>query len=220
MTLPLRDLLGELADHEARISTLAAPDVRAEALHIRTQIRRLRTRRIAAVSVGAAAVLAVGIVTANAFTAPPEQLPVAPDQTVTSSPAPAPSPSETAEPSETPEPSLSPSPTATLRTPPATPPQAADLVHGAVVWGTYVAVVDSFDSPEADAAEARITELGYQPSEGDLGCDQGAAEALGLPENASVVSTYFATEQDAALFAQMYGPDALGIAEVKLFCMD
>ncbi|WP_456786268.1 hypothetical protein [Cellulomonas sp. P5_C5] len=215
MTAPLRDLLGELADHEARTSALAAPDVRTEALHMRTQIRRLRTRRIAAVSVGAAAVLAIGIVTANAFTAPPALLPVAPDPSVTSSPAPAPSPSE---------PSMSPSPTSVVETPPVTPPvtppQQADVSHGGEVWGTYVAVVDSFDSPEADAAEARITELGYTPSGGSVGCDAGAAEALGLPQDVMVVASYFTTEEDAALFAQMYGPDALGIANVTLFCLD
>ncbi|GEK22978.1 hypothetical protein [Cellulomonas xylanilytica] len=221
MTAPLRDLLGELADHEARISASSAPDAGTEALHMRTRIRRLRARRLAAVSVGAAAVVAVGIVTANAVTAPPALLPVAPEPSasVTSSPSPSLPPSPSPSPS-----TVSPSPTATppvvVETPPAALPQAADVTHGNEVWGTYVAVVDSFESPTALAAKERITELGYQSSGGDIGCDQGAAETLGLPQDVMVVASYFATEQDAALFAQMYGPDALGIAKVTLYCLD
>ncbi|WP_421742793.1 hypothetical protein [Cellulomonas sp.] len=207
MTAPLRDLLGQLADHEDRSAASTAPDLRTETLQMRSEIRRRRAGRLVAVTTAAAAVVAVGLVTANAFTAPPALQPAVPEPspTVTASPTPAPS---------------TPAPSPSTVTPPAVLPQAADLTHGNAVWGAYVAVVDSFESPAALAAKARITELGYESSGGEIGCDQGAAEALGLPEGSLVVATYLATQADALLFVEMYGPGALGVAEVTLFCLD
>jgi hypothetical protein len=231
MTAPLRNLLGQLADHDARASATTAPDFRTEALQMRTEISRHRTRRITAVTAAAAAVVAVvavGIMTANAVTAPPALAPAVPEPstTATASPtvgttaSPAPTVSVSA-PSMTPtEPSPAVTTPAVIETPPQARPQQADITHGNDVWGTYVAVVDSSISPTAEAAKARISELGYEPSGGDVGCDGGAAEALGLPNDVQVIATYFSTKEDAALFAQMYGPDTLGIAEVTLYCLD
>jgi hypothetical protein len=34
------------------------------------------------------------------------------------------------------------------------------------------------------------------------------------------VASYFTTEQDATRFAQMYGPDVVGVAPVTLWCLD
>ena len=227
MTAHLRDLLGQLADHEARASAAAAPDPGVEAVQMRAAISRRRTRRVVVVAVGAAAAVAIGVVTANAVTAPLSVLPALPDhsQTVTQSPTPSPAapsdgPSATA-PTE-PLPSISstvPTP-ATTGTPPPARPVEADISHGDEVWGAYVAVVDSFESEAAVAAKARVTELGYTPSGGDIGCDDGASEALGLPSDAMVVAVYLTTQEGAATFVEMYGAGAVGFAHVTLLCLD
>lgn len=218
MTVPLRDLLGQLADHETRASAATARDLGTEVRQLRTEIRRRRTGRIVTATVAAAAVVVIGIVTANAFTAPPPVQPAVPDtsRTVTVTPTPtAPTPSATPTAS-----APTTTPPAVVDTPPATLPQAADVTHGNDVWGAYVAVVDSFDSAAAEDAKARIVALGYEPSGGDVGCDEGAAETLGISQGSLVVASYFATEADAVLFTEMYGPDTIGVAPVTLFCLD
>ncbi|MBO3086095.1 hypothetical protein [Cellulomonas fengjieae] len=222
MTAHLRDLLGALAQHEAHAAAAAAPDPRTEAEQVRAQVHRLRARRVITVTTAAAAAVAVGIVTANAVTGLSAVQPALPAPSVTATASPTPTPTA-ASPTPTPT-TASPTPTApSPSTPPTTPParpQPADVAHGNRVWGTYVAVVDSFDSPAAVAATARVTELGYAPSGGEIACDQGAGEALGFPPETLVVATYLASKEDAELFAQLYGPGAVGIAEVTLFCLD
>jgi hypothetical protein len=76
-----------------------------------------------------------------------------------------------------------------------------------------------------DAAEERAAQAGYVSSTGDLGCDAGAAEALGLdPRSAwGSVAVYFDSEATAetvvAAFATR-GGDVMGIAPVTLYCAD
>jgi hypothetical protein len=67
------------------------------------------------------------------------------------------------------------------------------------------------------AAEA----MGYFAGAGDLGCDQGAAEALGLEDGFYYgVGLYFATMDDAIAFAAAYPGEVVGIANVTTFCLD
>lgn len=219
MTAPLRDLLGQLAEHEARTSAAAAPDLATEARQMRVEIGRRRARRAAAAVGAVATVLAIGVVAANVLTASPVVVPAepGPSESVTTRPEPSASTTAPTAIPTTPTPTSAPPPA--IVEPPARP-QQADITHGNDVWGTYVALVDAFDTPAADAASARIAELGYEPSGGEVGCDRGAAEALGVPESALVVATYFTTKEDAELFAEMYGPGTLGVAEVTLWCLD
>ncbi|MBO3102501.1 hypothetical protein [Cellulomonas fengjieae] len=219
MTAHLRDLLGALAQHEAHAAAAAAPDPRTEAEQVRAQVHRLRARRVITVTTAAAAAVAVGIVTANAVTGLSAVQPALPAPSVTATASPTPTPTATPTPTTASPTPTTPSPSTPPTSPPARP-QPADVAHGNRVWGTYVAVVDSFDSPAAVAATARVTELGYAPSGGEIACDQGAGEALGLPPETLVVATYLASKEDAELFAQLYGPGAVGIAEVTLFCLD
>ncbi|WNB84559.1 hypothetical protein [Cellulomonas sp. ATA003] len=87
--------------------------------------------------------------------------------------------------------------------------------------GVYLTVVESFDAPALTATDERLRELGYQPGgHGELACDQGAAEALGLDPQTIAASVYFASEADARRFAEAYGPDVVGVAAVTVFCRD
>ena len=142
-------------------------------------------------------------VTAGAQTTPSQQ---------TVSPSPVASPSASAQPSETP------TPVAEAAWPPAT----TAVVHGGERWAVYVAVTDSGDDPRVAAAQERLDALGYASATGwgDVGCDDGAAEALGVPWQSTAVRVYFDTQADAETFARLYGPEAVGTAQVTLYCLD
>jgi hypothetical protein len=99
------------------------------------------------------------------------------------------------------------------------------LEHGGEAWAVYVAVASDFDAPEIAAGAGLLEELGYFGGGGDLGCDQGAAEALGLDPSQSWTATavYFETEEDAQAFVNAYeslGHQAVGYALVQTFCLD
>lgn len=221
MTPQLHELLGQLVDHDARAAAAAAPDHREEARQIRTAIRRRRAGRVAVVGAAAAAVVAIGLVAGNAVTPPPAPLPAGPGPTRSAAPAPTPAATPAPAPSA---PAVPPTPGADPAAPVVTSPPRAQqpdhLTHGGEVWGVYVAVVDAFDSAAAAEATARIEDLGYQAGVGDVSCDAGAVEALGIPDQTLVVSAYFVSEQDAQLFAETYGGDVLGIVDVTLRCLD
>jgi hypothetical protein len=91
--------------------------------------------------------------------------------------------------------------------------------HGGVVWGLYLALGDSLDDPAMDAARQRATELGYHPGGGELACDDGAAEALGVDASYSV-AVYFRTREDAEAAAALFGSAPVGIARVTTYCLD
>ena len=55
---------------------------------------------------------------------------------------------------------------------------------------------------------------------GSVGCDQGAAEALGLDPDDNRVAVYFATAADAQLFEGLYDRRTWGSAQVSVFCAD
>jgi hypothetical protein len=178
---------------------------------------------------GRAVVAVVGTLTAagllvgcTADDATPSASPT-PTASATSTPEPSPTPSEVPEPTATPEPApteaVPPVPPATPADPSA-PPPAAEGVHGATAWGVYLAIMTSEDDPAWVGSGTRLEALGYEPTYGDISCDQGATETLGLPENVLVRSVHFATREDADRFVTLYGPDILGIAQVTTLCLD
>lgn len=124
-------------------------------------------------------------------------------------------------------------PTTTTTEPPATtttaprafPPQVTEGTQGGSIWGAYLAVAPAFGDPALAEAAARAQAVGYtNVSErgGQLACDQGATEALGLDPEVDWYGTalYFATEADARLFEELFEPEIVGIALVQTYCMD
>jgi hypothetical protein len=101
---------------------------------------------------------------------------------------------------------------------PVQPPEVSPT-HGGVVWGLYLAVGPSLDDPDMEAATRQAEALGYTPSGGDLACDDGATDALGVDAGSSGVAVYFASERDAEAATQFF--DAwVGIARVRTYCLD
>lgn len=100
---------------------------------------------------------------------------------------------------------------------PVQPPEMLPT-HGGTIWGLYLAVGDSLEDAAMDAAVQQATELGYHPGGGEIACDDGAADALGVDATMSV-AVYFATREDAEAATQFF--DAwVGIARVTTYCLD
>jgi hypothetical protein len=98
----------------------------------------------------------------------------------------------------------------------------AHLVHGGTYWAVYL-WVGAAGSPEAaDVSDQLLAEFGIDAGPGDLGCDQGAAEALGTNAEQGI-AVYFDTEEDANEFAQQAGlldHTRRVIAHVTTYCLD
>jgi hypothetical protein len=96
--------------------------------------------------------------------------------------------------------------------------------QGARVWAVYLAVGSPFDEAQAHKlgeTESYANGLGYTGSGiGSVGCDQGAAEQLGLVPDDNRVAVYFATAEHAQQFVAGYERQALGSAEVATYCLD
>jgi hypothetical protein len=108
-------------------------------------------------------------------------------------------------------------------------PSVVDIApeHGGRYWGVYLWAGESPDDPQARAARDAAEQLGFNPGGGDLACDDGAAEQLGVPQAWSSVAIYFETRQDAEtaygwLLENVREPAAppLGVAEVRTYCLD
>ncbi|WP_298455025.1 hypothetical protein [uncultured Cellulomonas sp.] len=240
MDYDLRDGLRRLGDD---------PAVRTTRLPVGALTAQLRRRRIARTSSGAVVgtAAAVGVLVAGAAgldrleTRPPAPVAAAtPTTSTTPSPTPdpttpvrpAPSPSSVAPvptPSLTPtpvppEPTPSSTPPAPVQPVPPTPPAAATPSHGGTAWGVYVAVMTTPDDPAWQRAGTRLEEMGYFPGGGDINCDRGAAEGLGLDGTQVVRSVYFTSRADAQLFVELftdrYGDDVVGVVEVTTLCLD
>jgi hypothetical protein len=89
----------------------------------------------------------------------------------------------------------------------------------------YLAVTDSYDDPAILEAETAARSVGYLATAGDLGCDVGAAEALGRDPSAfaAAVAVYFDSEDNARLAADAFesrGVPVVGLAHVSLLCAD
>lgn len=94
------------------------------------------------------------------------------------------------------------------------------LTQGEIYFGVYFALADDPEDPSLEAAIRRLEQQGYAVGSGQLGCDQGAAEALGVEEDDFGVGLYFKTRSDAQRFAELSDPPPLGSARVKIFCAD
>jgi hypothetical protein len=88
----------------------------------------------------------------------------------------------------------------------------------------YLAVTDSYDDPQIAAAEAAARSVGHDAAASDLGCDVGAAEALGrtAPVGAAV-AVCFESQEHATLARatfERYGTPVVGVADVSFICVD
>jgi hypothetical protein len=102
-------------------------------------------------------------------------------------------------------------------------PMPVDPLHGNTYWATYV-WVGAAGTPESNEVVGKLSDdFGIQAIQGEVGCDEGAAEALG-PGAAWRVAVYFETRGDASAFADDYriryaGSDPV-IAQVTTYCLD
>ena len=141
-------------------------------------------------------------------------------------------PGAAAEPTTAPEPSATETPVPTTTTPPTAPlaplpPTQEQAVHGGSAWAVYLAVSADISAPEIADAIALLEDLGYVAGwgSGDLACDQGGAQAVGVDpsDNYAVVGAYFDTALDAARFVvalDARGHSVLGIGLVQTYCLD
>ena len=110
---------------------------------------------------------------------------------------------------------------ATTTTLPPFPPARDQLVHGDPTWAVVLA--GSADPGDTVLAEAELAagEAGY--TTGLTDCDEGAAEALGMPAQGTyTVSVYLETEEDAEAAATAFAARGVEgvVAEVRTFCLD
>ncbi|TFV90485.1 hypothetical protein [Blastococcus sp. CT_GayMR16] len=85
-------------------------------------------------------------------------------------------------------------------------PAEASPEHGDEVWAVYLAVGPEGD-PELAAATEYLRAQGYSTFEGrELGCDGGAAEALGRDRHELAVAAYFRWRPDAVDFLSLLKP--------------
>jgi hypothetical protein len=141
-------------------------------------------------------------------------------------------PGAVAESTTAPEPSATETPVPTTTTPPTAPlaplpPTQEEPVHGGSAWAVYLAVATDISGPEIADAIALLEDLGYVAGwgSGDLACDQGGAQAVGVDpsDNYAVVGAYFDTALDAARFVvalDARGHSVLGIGLVQTYCLD
>jgi hypothetical protein len=127
------------------------------------------------------------------------------------------SPSPTTTISFTTEPStVSPSPSASPL-----PSPVESVNQGETYWAVYLGVGKP-GSAELRRAERRFDDLGITAKAGDLSCDQGAAESLGVEPGTFGVGAYFEREADAIAFATAVEADGPvhGPVPVQTFCAD
>lgn len=110
-------------------------------------------------------------------------------------------------------------------TPPPTLPPEVVPEHGGTFWGLYLAAAPSTDDPEIARWTERMETIGYTPSVGDLACDDGAADALGIDPGWSRVAIYFDTREEAETAAgtieiSLELGTPIGVARVTTFCLD
>lgn len=115
-------------------------------------------------------------------------------------------------------------------TEPLIPPNDFVPTEGGEAVAVYLDAIEasaSSGSLEDDFADAVATgeSLGYGVVIGSIGCDEGAAEALGLGgADYYLAGIYFATVEDATAFADLWVltyPDwSVALAQVQTFCLD
>ena len=92
-------------------------------------------------------------------------------------------------------------------------------VHGGQFWAAYVAVGAPGD-PALQQVLAEVQELWPGAGLGELGCDDGAAAALGHDPAEHAVAVYFPTEQHVTEFRRRWDGPYVGAARVTTFCGD
>lgn len=117
--------------------------------------------------------------------------------------------------SEAPSPSEASAPTPTALPSPLT----SSVEHGGTYVGVYLAVGPQ-GAPELDAAVEQLADMGIEAYAGDIACDDGAADQLGVEDDLMAVALYFETRSDAEAFAAALDPAPLGIARVTTYCAD
>lgn len=105
------------------------------------------------------------------------------------------------------------------------PKALGEPAQGDPVWAVYLALAHSGTDPALDTALQQAAAAGYSGVQGDLACDQGAIEALGLDQFDywSAVTLYFATERDASDFVASYTAEVakvVGSTRVNVGCLD
>jgi hypothetical protein len=107
------------------------------------------------------------------------------------------------------------------------PPAQEEPVHGGDAWAVYLALSTDISGPEIADAIALLEDLGYVAgwAIGDLACDQGGAQAVGVDpsDGYAAVRAYFETVLDAARFVvalDARGHSVLGIGLVQTYCLD
>jgi hypothetical protein len=86
-------------------------------------------------------------------------------------------------------------------------------------------VAHSSSDPALDQAQDEAATVGYGAVIGDLACDRGAIDALGLDPHDYWTGAvlYFKSEHDAEDFANSYlasGGTVIGTAKIGLGCLD
>jgi len=131
-------------------------------------------------------------------------------------PTPTATPTATTTPSATPIESPSPEPSPTEA---ALPEPVEMIMHGGTYFGVYLAAAP-MDDPLLDEAVAQLAALGITAYPGDLACDDGATEQLGVSEGLMGVAVYFEHRAEARVYAAALDPSPLGIAKVTTYCAD
>jgi hypothetical protein len=102
-------------------------------------------------------------------------------------------------------------------------PVPVDPVHGGSYWAVYPWTGPTGDPAANEMVGQLFDEFGIQAWQGEIACDQGAAETLGTDDEWRV-AVYFETQDEANAFAGQAG--LLGheadpvIAQVTTYCLD
>ena len=104
------------------------------------------------------------------------------------------------------------------------PGPKTEFEHGGTAWAVFLAAGESGDAALEDAVDV-LADLGYVSWPGDLWCDWGGYDLLGLESSESMmaVGVYFDDEVDAMAF--VVGLDARDISVagwglVETYCLD
>jgi hypothetical protein len=92
-------------------------------------------------------------------------------------------------------------------------------VHGARFWAVYLAVGAPGD-PALQRVLEDVQQLWPGAGLGELGCDEGAAAALGRTPTEHAVAVYFATEQHISEFRRRWEAPLVGVVHVTTRCAD
>jgi hypothetical protein len=92
-------------------------------------------------------------------------------------------------------------------------------VHGGQFWAAYLAVGAPGD-PTLQRVLADVQQLWPGGGLGELGCDEGAAAALGRSSTEHAVAVYFATEQHISEFRRRWEEPFVAAARVTTRCAD